>query len=312
LGVIFSRPAGDDLEEQFTGLAAFLLWGLLALGLLLASIRGWIPIWSTVVACVLLPWTWFSVTAILQLFHANFPVRWMTIVPVMVPPLVAAYLVWAVTPRVHGLLSPNAASAALWALVFVLAVIPWPKTIAEQERKEQEAADRKARKAAQLARFNQVSTDWKVRDCLQFLDPRPYPKYHNPSEMHKNAIQKISRLKGRQAEIEHMMDIGDFILFDSIDQLDLTPSPALCKGARKWLKKQAVALKPSAKRTSYEDIGEVVGHSQYPLQWFARNGCPMLDELKEFEATVFSYPEANVSNKALYDDLLEIERSLEK
>jgi hypothetical protein len=291
------HPPMDPAGEVFTAIFTAVLWLSLSLALLLAGIQSGIPLWSGVVAVLVIPFFCASAIPVAELLVRRQSLRWMTVVPAAAGPLVIlAYVAWASIPGIRGVLSANLASGIVWGALFALALmIPWKERL-DSEQAERERVPRLER-ADQL---KQIPPDAPVRDWLPFL---------SDSETRDAALQKIRALTHKESDIEQMMQHGDYTAFGWLDQFELSPTPALCECVRTWLRTQTVSLKRTPTQSSYRDIMFTSGELG-TLQWFAGRRCPMLDELSAFEAALVAYPDPSESDKILLERLDSIKRRL--
>jgi hypothetical protein len=177
-------------------------------------------------------------------------------------------------------------------MIAVLAVIPWPQTIALPGKLQRQTGERLAAKQERLARFNQLAPDAPIPDWLRFIDPS--------GDSRDAVIRHIRTVPDRQAQIEAMLNANDDTGFDILWDLDLTPSPMLFDGVRKFLRRQAIALKPADDTARYANIWFKLDAWHSTLAFFAHLHCPMLAELDLLEATLRQYPDADRAALFLY------------
>src|SRR5271154_7260720 len=109
----------DAIASLFLTIA---LWIVLALLLVNGGLMGEMPRWSAIVAVALVPLS--GVAAFVAIDMCSRHMRWAIAFPATLPPLIAAYAMWARLPRLRAFLPPNAISLAVWIMVLVLSIAP--------------------------------------------------------------------------------------------------------------------------------------------------------------------------------------------
>ena len=297
-----SDAAGNALAHAYTVIGSLVLWCLLALAFLLAAARGTMPTWSSKVAIVLLPLSCAAAIAVTHLVMEREAPKWMLSIHALVPPLVLAYVGWAIFPRFGVMLPGNLASGILWSVVLLTGLLPWQRVIALPALRQQRNEVARARYQAQLDRFNRLTPTSPILDWLEFA--------RTSSQLYDEAIRKIRVLPDRQTAFEQMLNRGEAIGFDALWNVELAATPALCDGARKVLRAQSIALRPSAERTHYRDIYDPVDGYVSTLHWLTQNRCPMQAELDALEATVRAYPDGASEAILLFVALREMRHTL--
>ena len=165
----------------------------------------------------------------------------------------------------------------------MLGLLPWSSLMTHSQRRQQRAEAVQAESAERLAHFNRLTPGSPVRDWMQFLDVS--------YGLHDEAARGIKGLAHKQAGIEQMLNSGDSTGFESLWEFDLSPTPELCEGVRKFLREQSIAVKPGPAHRRYRDIEVAVNSYEYTLRWFAKQGCPMRDELDALATALRGYPD---------------------
>jgi len=283
----------DGALGSLDALAVVTVWFNLSIALLLAGIHNGIPWWSCVLAVLLIPFHLLSVFSLMSLLGVQ-PVRWMTVVPALAPVVTAAYIVWASIPRVRGMLPPNLASALVWGAVLSLSIIPLPRATRLDEDHRQQRMEREAPIKARVAQLEQMPPDAPVRDLIRFI---PF------SETNAEALVKIRASKHKEVELEELINNGNTLALHWLGSFEVSATPGLCECVRKMLKDHIEAMQPNSGRTLY--IGDYLG----PIDWAARNKCPIRGELSEYIQILRSrYPD---SKEPVFDQLDEIQRRLD-
>jgi hypothetical protein len=269
-----SDAAGNSWAAIYTVFGTLALWTMLGVVLLLVRLRGGtggLPGWP---AFGLLVLTCGAALAVTYLLDQREPLRWMLAIQILVPPLIVASIAWATIP-----------SRIVWGLILILGLLPWTRLIGHQPWERKRGQAHAAERDEWQRRFDQLTPQSPVHDWMVFLNTR-YTLYDE-------ALKRIRALDHKQSDIERMLNSGDYLGFEALWNLELTPTPALFEGVRKFLRDQTTGLKPTPKRRRYyPELAIIANPWQTSLQWFAKNGCPMLDELNAFEATLRCYPDS--------------------
>jgi hypothetical protein len=109
----------DAIASLFLTVA---LWIVLALLLVNAGLMGTMPRWSAIVAVMLVPLS--GVAAFVAIDMCSRHMQWAIAFPATLPPLIAAYAMWARLPRLRALLPSSAISLFAWTMVFFLSIAP--------------------------------------------------------------------------------------------------------------------------------------------------------------------------------------------
>lgn len=97
------------------------VWIALAILLVMAAVKGEMPVGGRILAAVLAPASGVATVAAIDL--ATRGGRWALIAPCILPPLMAAYAAWARFPRLRAALPAKVATYGVWGLVLVLSAV---------------------------------------------------------------------------------------------------------------------------------------------------------------------------------------------
>src|SRR5262249_31363795 len=149
-------------------------------------------------------------------------------VPVLLPPLIAAYAVWARLPSLHGTLKPIATSSVVGALVVMLIALPfaarWYADRPDPEREARIATEFKARQAEEerryreereqeAAAFARLGPESSVMDYLPYL----------AGNLRERAAEGIKKVKSRQTDIVMLLQTKGLDGSPNLMLLDLQP-----------------------------------------------------------------------------------------
>jgi hypothetical protein len=275
--------AGQGLAVVFTFMITVALWILLALALILAWQKAALPTWSSWAAFLLLPASCAATLAVISLFAHRDSVRWMIIVPVLAPPLLMVFTMWASLPGLRMLVPAPLTAGVTWGVLLILSCLPWPRVAVlpgiERARIEQYKADREKN----LAEFQKLPPDSPVWEWLNFTSAG--------YEFRDRAMGEIRRSARRQQDIETMLARSEDAILPYLGALDLHATPALCQEARRILTHKAGAWRSKDKQARFLPIRAEVEQYDATLAWLAKNDCPVLDVVNDMEAAVRSYPD---------------------
>jgi hypothetical protein len=294
-----SDPAGNALSRVYAVFMLIVLWILLAALLVIASLRGAMPRWAPLAAVVLLPASGAAALAAAQLLADPFyTARWPIIIPALAPLAIIAYALWVYLPSIHKAVPATAASWAVWSMVMLLSLAPWPavayrKRHGETDRARAEAA-RKAdeprrieeERQRNLEAFHQLTSESELEQWLEFRAPG--------NELREQALEGIRRLPRRQADAELMIARRLDYFWDDVPNLDLVASPAICEGARAFLRERVTDIRPlhPSDPPSFAFMVERVEPYLPTMQWLVDHHCDCDAELAALEATVRVYPDS--------------------
>jgi len=119
--ISFSTGVGDASFGQALASLFFTMgcWIALAVLLIAAGLMGEMPRWVRFVAVFLLPLAGIATFTAIDMCSRH--IKWAIVFPIVLPLLVAVYAVWARFPACRAAIPIEPMSAAVWALVLVLA-----------------------------------------------------------------------------------------------------------------------------------------------------------------------------------------------
>jgi hypothetical protein len=299
-----SDAAGNGIADAMAFLSTLIVWSLLGLAVLLAAIRRRIPLWSFLLAVVLMPLSAAAALGVTDLLSQDVDVFWMTVIQIAVPPMLVFYLAWATVPSWHRAISTRIAAGFVWGSILVLSALPWPQVIGLPALQQKRVEAYAAQEQALTAQFTQLTAKASVHDWMHFL-----PAAENK---HDDTVQQIRRLPDRQAEISKMLDAGDGSGFTALWELDLTLDPAFCQRARHFLQQQIPSFKPASTTAHYDDVRDAVEANEDTMIWLANNHCDIRPELDALETVLHSYPNGDQDAVLFLGTMDNMRHSLEK
>jgi hypothetical protein len=268
--------AGRGLNQAFGALVGFLLWIVLAILLVVAAVKGAMPL-SGWAALALLPLS--AVGAVVAAGLIERDAGWPILVPALLPLLIAAYAVWARFPRLHARLQPLPASLAVGAAIVALSITPFvARWIAERPdpvREARQAAEYQARQAEEqrLAKAEQernaqafaaLGPDSKMADYLDYLY----------GDRGREAREGIRNVKTRQADAVALLQAGRLRDLSRLLEFDVDATPALCQAYGAALDQAARGVDPKVRSdylTAAIDLEDQIPN----IQWLIGERCDL-------------------------------------
>ena len=286
---------GDAVVGQgMAWMAAMLLAGFTWLwlgGLLLkAGVEDRMPASANLPAAFLYIVSAAAVTA--SFFLLEDPTRkWLVITPVLLPPILAFYVFALYHPPWRSFFFAPGGSRAVWGLVLVLALAPWPEFFRKL------TSDRAARIESTNAR-----DEWKVREGrrkraanlekLKTMTPEMpltdwYPLLDEEGGVTAEAFEALRHIERRQSDTEFLLVNGVSRAMMLLPELDLKATPELCEAARTFILKSAKGsrVRPRQDPREYRGSEESVDG----IRWLQAHGCNCDEGIAALEASVRSY-----------------------
>jgi len=288
-----SDAAGRALGEAFGVIFGFCLWVLLAVMIVVAAVTGNMPVWARIAAGILVPVS--AISAAIAVEFIKHHSGWQLLVPALIPPLIAAYALWARLPQLHRVLPPVLTGIAVWGGVLALTLAPMPDYIGQKNAAAQLRAAAKLeyeakttveeqRRRDNLARFQQLTDASPLWEWAAFLG--------KDSELDKEAAAAARKLSHRQADAEAALRRGMGFPLAEYVRLDLQATPGLCEGARDFLI-QAAASHPSPggdPYAAYEVIHQNFSPYLEAVEWLTAHDCDIENAVARIAATAAAYP----------------------
>jgi tetratricopeptide (TPR) repeat protein len=232
----YSDAAGNALTAAFAALFGFAAWVLLGVLLVIAGVKGNIPAWAGTLVAILLPAS--AITSAMAADLSRSQNSWVLIEPYALPPLIAAYALYARLTSLHRAVPLVPATITALVAMTILTLVPMPQFIArereraviEAEREaERKAADEAAAKvhAENLAKFEALTPASPLSDWAPFFGKN--------SELDERAIAAARKLPHRQEQAIDALHRGLGFPLAEYSRLDLQPTPEFCAASRDFL-----------------------------------------------------------------------------
>jgi hypothetical protein len=293
-----SDAAGNALSQAFGALMGIALFVLLTILLVLAAVRGDMPMWMRVAALVLVPASGAATVAAVEILGqgTEWPVRWPLVIPVVAPALLIAFALWAYVPSLRGMASATATGAVVFSALALVSVAPWPLFLERGRLRTAGPGELQAFRSAKRAKWSASERDTH-RAGFDTIEPDSplyaWLFYTEPGDpMRERAFAAINRLPERQREVEEMVLSGNIAAIREIPNLNVEPTPSLCDAARESIVFKARRARPRLGHPSYTPYARDVEFYMPTVEWLVKRGCPLTDALTELEATANTYADS--------------------
>ena len=284
--------------KEFGGVLELLFaFNVILLGILLAfllirpvmrrSTSGHAAPWESFGAFILFPLSLFSSVYALGLYERYH--GWAIAVPILVPPLIGLYGMWARFP--HARHDADVTSAVFWGAMLVLTIAPLPLASLD-------AWTYPDREPERTAKFLRLTPDSTLVDYLAFTDRR------------EEWFEGVRRVKSRQTDAVMLLQEGLLKnryswkerpqfewLSSNLWDLDLEATPSLCEAFHEVLRDETAKIDPislsswssrgpirssTALTGSFTAITDVWAQLR-TIKWLASKHCDLSDTLTDIE-----------------------------
>lgn len=288
--------AGRGLSAAFAVIFGFFVWLWLGILLVIGGVKGSMPFWGGIAAAILLPVS--AVTALIAL-DLQGQATWLLGVPIALPPLFAAYGLWARLTGLHGVLPETGTSLVLLAAIVAVTIAPMPRFIAreieharliraERVEAEAEAAEAQRRRTATLARFQKLTPNSPLWEWAAFIG--------KDSELDAQAVAGARVLSHRQTDAEEALRRGMGFPLTEYYRLDLSATPAFCAAADDFLRQGAAAHRAPADQPDDRSVEDYFDPYLGAIEWLTQQKCDLDDAVKAIENAVDASPRPSVED----------------
>jgi len=267
--------------KEFGGVLELLFaFNVILLGILLAfllirpvmrrSTSGHAAPWESFGAFILFPLSLFSSVYALGLYERYH--GWAIAVPILVPPLIGLYGIWARFP--HARHRADVTNVVFWGAMLVLTIAPFPLASLD-------AWTYPDREPERTAKFLRLTPDSTLVDYLAFTDRR------------EEWFEGVRRVKSRQTDVVKLMKEGRLSweypikngdLYD-LWRFDLEATPSLCEAFNQELRKEL-----AFPHFEFSPILAVLWRQLRNIQWLVSAHCDLSDSLTDIETKVRALP----------------------
>ena len=283
------EPATRGLGTAFATMFGFALWIVLAILLALGAAGGAMPKWSAVAAAILLPLS--GIAAFVAANGSGNQPGWMILAPLLIPPPIALYAIWARLPALHRAMPPATTSVAAWGLVLLLTIVPLTRAavnslpdaerdakIAGEYKAFQDKMEREQREAneREQAKFAVLNPDSPLRGYVEYLAPG--------DSRFREAVAGARQVKSRQEDAAALLKNGRILALQEMWRLDLAATPELCGAYGAALR--AEAFKINKTRSDYIGVAMDLERQMPNIKWLAGARCDLSSALTLLEMNV--------------------------
>jgi hypothetical protein len=304
LSLRLSDAAGNAINSAFMFLFAIAQWGMLALVVLTALLKMDMPLWAKTSVAILVLFSCAASFATLNTLASDDNAgRWLLGIPIVIPPLIAFYVIWFFVPRLHSVVPLNTAGVVVCGFLAILSILPIPSVV-RHEIAEAEMRAEWARKARieYEDRASKEREEWRAK--FRVLPPgaplwewRPFTEHGE--ELRLKALEGIRRLASRQADAEQLLELGLNFPMLYMAQMNLELTPALCERARKFLRGRLASISPPVPGRPYSWEKDSVDPYLSSMEWLLLHGCACSPEVAQIETAVRAYPGAQDRDRTL-------------
>lgn len=289
LGARGSDAAGRGMAMGFAAILGFILWLVIAALFAVAILRGRMPAYAIAAALVFVPLSAIAAASAAGLYcedHGD----WLIAVPLLLPPLLALYALWARSVGWHETLLPAPTTALLGGAIVVLTILPLVLTVIEYAPNPARDAARAARAKAveeeaqkrqqeamaeEAARFAKLGPDSSLRDYLDYLPP---------GDSHfREAVAGARLVKSRNADAVALLNGGRLRELPDLWRLDIDPAQ-VCVAYASALR--AEAGKVTRLNSNYIGAAIDLERQLGNMEWLVTARCDLSEALGDVETNV--------------------------
>jgi len=288
LGARGSDAAGRGMALGFAAILGFLLWLVIAALFAVAILRGRMPAYAIAAALALLPLSALAAASAAGFYSEGRSA--MVAVPLMIPPLLALYALWARFVEWHEAVPPTPVTMVLGGAIVALTIVPLVLAVIEfapneardaarAERLKAAEADEHKRQqeaeAEEAARFARLGHDSPLTDYLEFLLPGD-PRFDL-------AVAGARLVKSRNADAAALLSGNRLDDLADLWRLDIDPA-AVCSAygmALKAAASQITRLDPTHMSAAIDLERQLAN-----MEWLVTARCDLGESLVDVEAKV--------------------------
>jgi len=280
------RETDRMISQAYSGGFALLAWIFLAALLLIATSKEVMPAQMGFVAWLVHPLSCVAaLAAIASLFN---PQRfWPTVIPAVMPLLIAGYVLYAFYPSMQTIPMLKA-GAIMWTAVGVLSISVVPAAVSllpagsgSIEAKPGPEMDAFEDKKRQQYRDDVLNTLRQTDEETRLYELSNLVRADNPAL--PQVLDVMRKLPLRQADAIQMLESLDTRVLTFLADIDLDATPQLCTAARGFLHGIVQSRLSSFGNTGNDFVGMEFSEGVNGIRWIAKN-CGCKAELAEIEA----------------------------
>ena len=269
-----AKEFGPVLELLFAFnviLLGILLAFLLIRPVMRRSSSGHAAPWEAFGAFILFPLSLYSGVYALGLYERYH--GWAIAVPILVPPLIGLYGIWARFP--HARHHADVTTGVFWGAMLVLTIAPFPLASLDAHTYPDREPER-------TAKFRRLTPDSTLRDYLAFTDRR------------EDWFEAVRRVKSRQTDAVMLLKEGllksrekpyDALLYRGLSSdlwaFDLEATPSLCEAFHEVLREETLKIDGSIDSATADISAQL-----RTIKWLASAHCDLSDTLTDIETNL--------------------------
>lgn len=288
LGSRSGDAAGRGMALGFAAILGFLLWLVIAALFAVAILRGRMPAYAIAAALALVPLSALAAASAAGFYSEGRSA--LATVPLMLPPLLALYALWARFVGWHEALPPAAVTMVLGGAIVALTIVPLVLAVIEfapneardaaraERMKAAEAEEQKRHQEAEAeeaARFARLGPDSPLTDYLDFLLPGD-PRFDL-------AVAGARLVKSRNADAAALLSGNRLDDLADLWRLDIDPA-AVC--AAYGMALRAAASRITRLNPTHISAAIDLERQLANMEWLASARCDLEEPLGDVEAKV--------------------------
>jgi hypothetical protein len=267
---------GRGMALGFGAMFGVALWLVLAALLLVAALNGRLTDVATIGASILLPLSAIAASVAIDLYGTG--AAWALAVPLLVPPLIMAYVLWTRVPSLQMKFPPLPVTAGVGALVAILTLLPLLVALAallpDPARDARRAALEKVREE-KLRQEEEVALQREAEVFAQLGPGSPLSAYlqylpGGDSRSHE-ALAGARRVTTRQQDAVALLKAGRIAALTDLFRLDLKVTPELCAAYDGAL--TVAAAQVTKARSDYLSVAIDLEQQLPNVDWLVAGGC---------------------------------------
>lgn len=282
-GLRETDAAGRGVALAFSAMFGVALWLVLALLTTMAAVAGRMSGMARIGAAAFLPLSAIAASVAIDLFGGRGN-DWVVAVPVLLPPVIAAYAIRVRPLRVGRPPTESRIMIALGAGVVLLTLAPLLVGVLDALPNSARAA-REAQ--AESVREHQLKLEEDValrQEAIQFARLGPnsplaeyLPYFPGGDSRSRQALADARKVKSRQSDAVSLLEEGRINGLSDLFRLDIAVTPEICAAYGKALESETAKI--TAARPDYLSVAIELEQQLPNLRWLVEGGCNLNDAL---------------------------------
>ena len=279
-----SRQDFQDLFAGFLLLNTFVLWVVLGFQLLMGAFNVETPRRAAILTFVLHPLTFAAAFAAIDLRERYD--GWAIVVPVLLPPLIGLYAIWARFPQLHKK-PPGKFTSVIWAAILVLTIAPIPLFFVDARAYPERQKERIAAAQAFNDRQRQL-LDASLARLTPESSLRDYLDYERLFYQKQQWLEGVRRVKSRQTDAVMLLRDGHIDRLRDLWQFEIEATPSLCEAFDHALRRMAAQIGPP--RPNAPGVANLFAYQLPNIKWLISAHCNLEDALTDLDTRLRAFP----------------------